>query len=367
MVRKIKGLDSKLRSMETIATAYLEVRREKKDHHDVIEIDKDPMTFLEGIRHDIIHHTYVPGKYVEYDKMERGKMRHVAFQPIRDQVVQWVWKLVVEPEINKRLIGHTYASIKGRGQHDAVHQMQSFMRADPEGTIYCLDFDVRHCFESMTADVVMRAFRRKFADPDVLWLTETILRGYHNGEHLPLGNVTSHPLANLVLDAVDRIITEGGVMNAKGERGMCAKRYIRYLDNGWVLAKSKSYLRRVRHKVVDKMAELGLMMKANWQIYPVESRGVHILGYRVFHNFTLLCKKTKLKLKRTLNAAIEHLKAGSDPTPTELGQFASYKGVLKHCNSWRLSKKTTRLFERLWKAKTWIKSPLHRTLIPSRS
>lgn len=367
MVRKVKGLDPKLQSMKTIAKAYLEVRSGKESDPEVIEYDKDPMTFFKGIQQDIIHRTYKPGPYTEYDKWERGKLRHVAFQSIRDQTIQRIWKIVVEPEINKRLIGHTYASIKGRGQHDAVHKMQEFMRKDPEGTVYCLDFDVHHCFESLTVDVIMEKFRRKFADPGVLWLTETILRGYHDGKHLPLGNVTSHPLANLVLDEVDRLISDAGEINAKGERGLNADMYIRYLDNGWVLARSTAYLRRVKKRVEEKLAELGLKMKANWQIYKVESRGVHILGYRVFHDFTLLCKKTKNKLKRTLTSAIEHMKAGSDPTITELGQYNSYKGVLKHCNSWRLSKNTTRLFDRIWKAKTWMRLPQHRTHTPSSS
>ena len=367
MVRTVKGLDRTLQSMKTIARAYLEVRSGKETHPDIVEIDRDPMTFLKGVQYDIIHQTYEPGPYIEFDKFERGKLRHVAYQSIRDQVFQWVWKLTVEPEINKRLIGHTYASIKGRGQHDAVHKAQEFMRKDPEGTMYCLDFDVQQCFKSITAEVVMRKMRRKFADPGVLWLTEKILMGYHNGRELPLGNVTSHPLANFVLDDVDRVITDAGVLNKTGERGMNADRYIRYLDNGYVWARSTAYLRRVKKRIVEKYRELGLTMKPNWQIYKVDSRGTAILGYRVFHKFTLLCKKTKIKMKRLLGDAIAHMRAGKDPTPTELGQFSSYKGVLDHCSSWRLSKKTTRLFERIWKAKTWIRLPQHQTRAPSSS
>lgn len=307
MVRTVKGLDRTLQSMKTIARAYLEVRSGKETHPDIVEIDRDPMTFLKGVQYDIIHQTYEPGPYIEFDKFERGKLRHVAYQSIRDQVFQWVWKLTVEPEINKRLIGHTYASIKGRGQHDAVHKAQEFMRKDPEGTMYCLDFDVQQCFKSITAEVVMRKMRRKFADPGVLWLTEKILMGYHNGRELPLGNVTSHPLANFVLDDVDRVITDAGVLNKTGERGMNADRYIRYLDNGYVWARSTAYLRRVKKRIVEKFRELGLTMKPNWQIYKVDSRGTAILGYRVFHKFTLLCKKTKIKMKRLLGDAIAHI------------------------------------------------------------
>lgn len=222
------------------------------------------------------------------------------------------------------------------------------MRKDPEGTRYCLELDVSKCFASITSDVVMRKFRRKFADPDVLWLTETILRGYHDGRELPLGNVTSHPLANLVLDDADRAVKDGVT-------GMRASYYVRYLDNIWVLARAKPYLRRVKKRVEQVFSSLSLRVKGNWQIYPVESRGVAMLGFRVFHDFSLLSRKTKIRLRRAMSRAIENLKGGMDPTPTELGQLYSYKGHLSHCDSWRLSRGTTRLYERLLEArKPWI-------------
>ena len=360
MVKTVKGLDSKLYSMEYLARAYLYARKGKTSRREVIEADADPMGFLSEIHQEIVTHTYVPGPYTEYDKFERGKLRHISYEGFKDQVVHWLWKLVVEPEINSRLISQTYASIKGRGQHAAVDKVKEYMEEDPEGTRYCLEFDVAQCFKSISADVVMRKFRRKFSDPGVLWLTSAILHGYHEGRELPLGNVTSHPLANFVLDDVDRVIKDGVT-------GMRAARYIRYLDNGWVLARSKPYLRRVRDRVTKVLESLGLRMKSNWQIYPVDSRGANVLGFRIFHDFSLVSKKTKKRMKRCMSSAIAHLKAGLDPTPTEIGQHASYKGHLSHCNSWRLSKLTIRLFERLWKARTWMQSLQHRTHAPSSS
>ena len=357
MVKTVKGLDVKLSDMRTIAKAFLLVRSNDPAHPEILEMERNLVSLFEEIQNNIRLHKWVPGRYVEFDKMERGKLRHVAYMSKYDQIYLNVWRIVVNPEIDKRLIDQTYASIKGRGQHAAIEKLKSYLRRDRERTNYCLEFDVHHCFESISGDVVMRKFRRKFKDPDVLWLTETIVYSYHNGERLPLGNVTSHPLANMVLDEVDRVVKE--VMHAAD--------YIRYLDNGYVLGKTKSYLRRVKKRVVETLERLGLKMKRNWQIYPVESRGIPALGFRLFHDFTLLSRKTKKRMKRCMAAAIEHLRSGQEPTETERGQFNSYKGHLSHCNSWRLSKGTTRLFERLWKARTWMQSPQHRTHAPSSS
>ena len=160
-----------------------------------------------------------------------------------------------------------------------------------------------------------------------------------------------------MLDDIDRLIKEE----------MHARKYVRFLDNGWVVGKFTHWLRRVQSRVSRKMRAIGLTMKSNWQIYPVESRGIKVLGYRVFHKYILLVTKTKKRLQKYLGEAIERMKRGEDPTQLDLGRYHSYCGVLKYCNSWRLSKSTTRLFERLWKARTWMQSPQHRTRAPSSS
>lgn len=343
--------------MRTITKAYLKVRKGHELEPEIIEIDKNPMLYLEKVKELLVTKTYTPSEYYEYDKLERGKMRHIAFLPyFPDQIIGWAWKLAVEPEINKRLIDQTYGSVKGRGQHRAMLKVKEYLEIHPDST-FCFEFDVHHCFESITAEMVMKKFRRKFKEPEIQWLTATILYGFHEGQELPLGNVTSHPLANLVLDDIDRLIKEK--LHAWG--------YVRFLDNGWVIGKFTHWLRRVQTQVSKKMREIGIMMKRNWQIYPVESRGIKVLGYRVFHKYALLVTKTKKRMQKLLGDAISRMKRGEDPTQLDLGRYNSYREVLKYCNSWRLSKGTTRLFERLWKAKTWMQSPQHRTSVPSGS
>lgn len=357
MVKRVSGLWPILTDIKTIAKAYLKVRKGHELEPEIIKIDQNPMPYLEKVRKLLITRTYTPSQYYEYDKLERGKMRHIAFLPyFPDQIIGWAWKIAVEPEINKRLISQTYGSVKGRGQHRAMMKVKEYLETGDD-TEYCLEFDVHHCFESITADMVMRKFRRKFKEPEIQWLTSTILHGFHEGDELPLGNVTSHPLANLVLDDIDRLIKEE----------MHARKYVRFLDNGWVVGKFTHWLRRVQSRVSRKMRGIGLTMKSNWQIYPVESRGIKVLGYRVFHKYILLVTKTKKRLQKYLGEAIERMKRGEDPTQLDLGRYHSYCGVLKYCNSWRLSKSTTRLFERLWKARTWMQSPQHRTRAPSSS
>lgn len=356
MVKRVTGLWPKIIDIGTIFEAYRHVRKDNEHLRIVQEIDSNPMPYMEKIRTMLIRHEYEPSKYIEFDKMERGKLRHIAYLPLYpDQIIGWTWKLVVEPEINKRLIDQTYGSIKGRGPHKAVGKVKKYL-SDKAATEFCLEFDAEKCFDSVPQDRVIEKFRRKFKETDVQWLTSKIIFGFRKG--FPLGNVTSHPLVNFYLDELDRYIKET----------LHCLHYVRYMDNGEIFGRFTHWLRRVQTKISRKMREMGMSMKGNWQIFPVDDRGVKFVGYRIFHNFTLIVTKTKLRIKRVFCESIKRLKRGQHPTKTDIGRYNSYSGILSYCDSWRFSKKTTKLFARLWEAmKPWIPSKCSPSSVPSSS
>lgn len=143
--------------------------------------------------------------------------------------------------------------------------------------------------------------------------------------------------------------------------------YLRYMDDIVVLGKSKSWLRRVKKRMDQLLTESGLEMKSNWQIFPVESRGVDFVGYRTFHDFCLVRTRNKCKMKRAMRRLEAKLDAGQDLDEHDRGCLASWSGILGWCDSWRLSMKTIRRVKRKMEAREWMRSPQHRTRVPSSS
>lgn len=47
--------------------------------------------------------------------------------------------------------------------------------------------------------------------------------------------------------------------------------------------------------------KLKLELKPNYQIFPVDSRGIDFVGYRFYHSHTLLRKSIKVKINRLLD------------------------------------------------------------------
>lgn len=74
---------------------------------------------------------------------------------------------------------------------------------------------------------------------------------------------------------------------------------------------------------------LNLNIKDNYQVFPVESRGIDFVGYVFFHRYILLRKSLKLRICKLLN----------DYTRSQLSQeqfdrkMCSYFGWLKYSNS----------------------------------
>lgn len=84
---------------------------------------------------------------------------------------------------------------------------------------------------------------------------------------------------------------------------------------------------------------LDLQIKPNWQVFPVDARGVDFVGYRFFHGYKLLRKTTCKKFKKKMVQIQRKQCDGNLINYSEWCSANSYNGWLKWCNSYRLRQK----------------------------
>lgn len=355
MVKRYGGLWERVVSIENITQAYHESRKGKTSKPGVMKVDEDPSSYIREVQRLLVTHEYRSGEYREFQIHERGKDRlvyDVDYFPHR--IVHWALMLVIRPILMDTIGDHSYAAMQGRGSHQALTKIKQYLHDDPEGTAFCFKMDIKKFFPSIDKGLMMDKLERKIKDKDVLWLCGEIVYGYP-GPGLPIGNYTSQYFANYYMASIDRHM----------KQVFHCKHYLRYMDDIVVLGKSKSWLRRVKKRMDQLLQDNHLTMKRNWQIFPVEDRGVDFVGYRTFHEFCLVRTKNKIKMKRAMARLERKLDSGLDLDEHDLGCLASWSGILGWCDSWRLAKKTTRRVKRKMEARNWMKSPLHRTHIPS--
>lgn len=309
--------------MENLRLAYINASRGKHGRQEIIDFTADLENNLLTMRKALIKHTYRVSPYKVFKKYE-PKERIISKLPVKDRVVQWAIMQVVEPIWVSTLTSDTYSCLKGRGIHACLHRLQHDLSHDPEGTEYCLKFDIRKFYPSIDHSILKTVIRRKLKDPDLLWLLDVIIDSVPEGEGIPIGNYLSQFFANLYLSELDHMAKER----------MFLRYYYRYADDVVILAPDKDTLIGVLITINQYLAEYrNLSLKSNYQIFPVDSRGIDFLGYVCFHTHTLMRKSIKKNMCRAV-AKYDRLRDEGWLTDKQYKQaVCSWLGWAKHCNS----------------------------------
>ena len=335
--------------MENLKKAHKNARKGKGWYAEVREVDKDPEGYLTRLQRMFIEHTYHTSEYESFIKNENGKEREIFKLPyFPDRIAQWAILQVIEPYIMRNFVDHTYSAIPKRGIHKALHDVQDAMWTDLEGCQYCLKLDVRKYYPSINHAILKQKFRRIFKDPELLWILDEIIDSISTAhiENLqdiwlldedidpetgvPIGNYLSQFCGNFYLSSFDHWLKE--------EKKI--KHYFRYMDDITIFGQTKDELHELRKEIdIYFRDKLKLMIKPNWQVFPTYVRGLDFVGYRIFPNYTLLRKSTCINFKNKMLAIYEKVKDGQLMNYSDWCSVNSYKGWLKHCDSFRLQEK----------------------------
>lgn len=221
-----------------------------------------------------------------YEPKERLIFR-LPYYP--DRITHHAIMNVMEPIWTKIFIKQTYSCIKNGGIHNVAHDLKTALIEHPEETTYCLKMDVRKFYPSVNHDILCDIIKKKIKDKYLLTLLIGII---YSADGVPIGNYLSQFFANL---------------------------YLAYFDH-WV-------------KEV-----LNLRLKSNYQIFPVDDRGVDFVGYRFYHTHVLLRKSIKIRLFKL----IRRYQSGKIDKQELRRRMQSYFGWLKFCNSKNLLRKIQR-------------------------
>ena len=160
----------------------------------------------------------------------------------------------------------------------------------------------------------------------MLWLIDERIDSVPSG--VPIGNYLSQYFANIYVSYFDDWVKEVKRV----------KYYWRYADDIVILVTNKEVLHELLHDIRAYLRDnLKLKVKRNYQVFPVESRGIDFLGYVFFHTHTMLRKSIKQKLFRRV-AKLSKRKIV--PTKEQYKQqICSWWGWCKYCDSIHLMSK----------------------------
>lgn len=231
--------------------------------------------------------SYRPSPYTTF-MIAEPKPRRIQAAPFVDRIVHHSLCHSLAPHLERSYLAHSFACQKGKGNHKAVLQAKKFARKFQEG--YCLKIDIRHCFETVNHEILMRKLSKRIRCKKSLRLCEQIIsHGGVEGKGLPIGNLSSQHFANFYLDSLDHFCVEK--LNIKG--------FIRYMDDILLFSHRKDHLVKVLGEltiILPMMLDQDLKHSAT-RLVPV-SLGIPFLGFRIFPSFTRFEQSRKRRFIR---------------------------------------------------------------------
>lgn len=311
-MKRYGNLYIKICSRENIREAILNARKGKSHYSEVKMINENIDHYINELHTLLSEKKFRNSAYVIFPKQSGAKMREIYKLPFYpDRIVHHCIVQILMPIWMSLMVRDTFSTIPGRGIHDGVRRMKKAM-ADTEGTQYCLKLDIRKYYPSVDHAILKDIIRRKIKDQDLLEMLDNII---DSAEGIPIGNYVSQWFGNLYLSYLDHFVKEQ----------LNCRYYFRYCDDIVILSDNKPALHGILIAINHYLnAELNLQIKSNFQIFPTNTRGVDFLGYRFFHQYTLVRKRIVQQMKRSLRNS---------------KSMASYWGWLKHADSYRLTQK----------------------------
>ena len=313
-MKRINNLYERICSVENIQLADSIARKGKAEQPGIIWHDKNRSENILKLRKMLLGKTYRTSAYTTFTIYEPKERLIFRLPYFPDRITHHAIMNVLEPVFVASFTADTYSCIKRRGIHAAAYALKKALK-DIEGTQYCLKLDIKKFYPNIDHSVLKQLLRRKFKDSSLLWLLDEII---DSTEGLPIGNYLSQYLANFYLTYFDHWLKE--------EKRV--QYYFRYADDMVILHSDKQYLHQVLSDIrVYLHTNLKLEIKSNYQVFPVDARGIDFVGYVFRHTHTLLRKSIKQNFARMLASNKNHQ------------SIASYTGWAKHCDSKNLLKK----------------------------
>jgi len=320
-MKRINNLFEKVVTKDNLFLAYQKARKGKSGQYGVRIFEKNVERNIDQIYDKLISGTYRTSEYSIF-RIYEPKEREIFRLPFKDRIIHHAIMNILEPIWVSVFISHSYSCIKGKGIHSVLKAIKHDLN-DVENSQYCLKLDIKKFYPSIDHDILKSIIRKKIKDTRLLKLLDEIIDSV---EGVPIGNYLSQFFANLYLSYFDHYLKE--------EKKV--KCYYRYADDMVILAPNKPYLHSLLVDMNDYLTnQLNLQIKRNYQVFPVDSRGIDFVGYVFRHTHILMRKTIKVRFCRK---AAKLNKKDLDPKQYKI-LISPHLGWAKHCDSKNLIKK----------------------------
>lgn len=303
----------KICDRDALRAAHRAARKGKAHYREVRWVDANEDAALEAIYQSLVSKTYTTSPYEVEERFDGRKLRTIHKLPYYpDRIVQHALVSACEDIWRAAFIRDTFQSIVGRGTHDARKRVRAAVSGN--AGMYALKFDIQKYYPSVNSALLKEKVRKTVKCRDTLWLLDEII---DSCDGLPIGNYTSQYLGNIYLNDFDWWV----------KQSLKPKNYFRYCDDIVVLGKSADECHAHKSAMFEKLSfEYCLSIKRDWQVFPVDTRGLDFVGF-VFTSNSVQLRKG---IAKGVQKKAQKIKRGVLSPHKIAGGAGSYWGWCKH-------------------------------------
>ncbi|MCL2703751.1 MAG: reverse transcriptase/maturase family protein [Defluviitaleaceae bacterium] len=335
-MKRIGNIYEKIYHYDNCKRAIYNASYGKRTRKDVKPIFDNIGQYAAILHKMLKNQTYKPTLYrniVINDRLQ-GKQRETqvpAFFP--DLCVQHALLQVLAPILEKRMYHWSCGSRPNKGTSHAKKGVERATLQRRNKAKYAVKLDIKKCYPTIANDPLMRAFERLIKDKRALWLIDKIVRSC---EGLPIGNYTSAWFCNFYLTPIDNLLKETHKVNF----------YIRYIDDMVLIDSNKRKLKKAVKDVEARLAEMGLSIHPNWNIFRIRKAGngykdrpIDFVGFCFSLGYTTQRRRNALSLMRHSRRIAKIHRAGRVIPHKLAAGFLARAGQLRHFKSQGLKRK----------------------------
>lgn len=296
--------------------AWKEFKKGKKSRIDVQIFERNLMSNILSLHHDLVTRVYKHGDYFAFN-ISDPKPRNIHKASVRDRLLHHAIYRILYPFFDRTFVTDSYSCRVNKGTHRALKRFEYFARKVSKNhtkTCWVLKCDIRKFFSSIDQKILLDILEGYISDKDIVWLLTTVVESFHSiedGKGLPLGNLTSQLFVNIYMNEFDKFM----------KHRLKAKYYIRYADDFVILSTDRNELEMLHQKVEDFLtSNLYLSLHPNKVSIDTFASGIDFLGWVHFPKHRVLRTATKRKM---------FSKVGEK-------NIISYLGLLSHGNTYKL-------------------------------
>ena len=173
-----------LSSVANLTLAWRKARKNKTKKPDIIKFEEDLIKNLVNLHYELKNKTYKP-KSLKTFILRDPKTRKISKSDFRDRVIHHAVINIIGPIFQKSFIYDSCANQKKKGTILAIKRFEKFRRKVTDNftsEAYCLKADIKHYFQEVDHNTLLKIISKKIKDEDVLLLIEKIVANSPNAE-----------------------------------------------------------------------------------------------------------------------------------------------------------------------------------------